>query len=461
MSVLAVALAALVASGAATSPGDESHSRIPVFARRYRTSCSTCHTAAPKLNAFGEAFRLNGYRFPENDRLVTREAPVPLGAEEWKDEWPRAIWPGEVPGGAPIAVRLVNDIEVTRDETAVSTVNLRFPQDVSLLAAGSLGGGIAAYVEAEWARDQGLEVVQAKVELQDVFPWLPRRAFNLWAGLQNLYLQVFADHQIDRAARQTFRWQSFQPASLTVTNPTTGDTLVSVGDFQLRRTQPAVEANGLLGGRLYYGLGLAQGSLEGVDANSRKDVYYKLRLKLGGLGLDGRYPEDVGPIVGRGGQLLDRTIIVEQFGYFGAQPVAGGVDDEHRTFGVSARGVIGPLDVGAGFVTGRHERPWGGDATGFLEYRSWYARAEYLLFPWLIASVKVEDFATEVDPSLRAAGYVRGSGDQGRVLPGVIALARQNVRAVLEGDLALRDGASEQSGRRLPRAVWLRLDVAF
>ena len=35
---------------------------IPAFARMYRTSCSTCHTAAPKLNVLGEAFRLNGYR---------------------------------------------------------------------------------------------------------------------------------------------------------------------------------------------------------------------------------------------------------------------------------------------------------------------------------------------------------------------------------------------------------------
>ena len=46
---------------------------IPAFARKYRTGCTTCHTAAPKLNVLGEAFRLNGYRFPENDALLRRD----------------------------------------------------------------------------------------------------------------------------------------------------------------------------------------------------------------------------------------------------------------------------------------------------------------------------------------------------------------------------------------------------
>ena len=39
---------------------------IPAFARKYKTSCMTCHVAYPKLNAFGEAYRLNGYQIPES-----------------------------------------------------------------------------------------------------------------------------------------------------------------------------------------------------------------------------------------------------------------------------------------------------------------------------------------------------------------------------------------------------------
>ncbi len=39
-------------------------SAIPAFARKYQTSCQTCHIVFPKLNAFGEAFRLRGYHMP-------------------------------------------------------------------------------------------------------------------------------------------------------------------------------------------------------------------------------------------------------------------------------------------------------------------------------------------------------------------------------------------------------------
>jgi hypothetical protein len=53
---------------------------IPAFARMYRTACSTCHTAAPKLNVLGEAFRLNGYEMPQTRLLERADEPVPLGA---------------------------------------------------------------------------------------------------------------------------------------------------------------------------------------------------------------------------------------------------------------------------------------------------------------------------------------------------------------------------------------------
>jgi len=35
---------------------------LPLFARKYNLQCTTCHFAFPRLNAFGRAFRQNGYR---------------------------------------------------------------------------------------------------------------------------------------------------------------------------------------------------------------------------------------------------------------------------------------------------------------------------------------------------------------------------------------------------------------
>jgi hypothetical protein len=39
-------------------------SGIPYFARKYKTTCSRCHTAVPKLNTFGKNFQLHGYQQP-------------------------------------------------------------------------------------------------------------------------------------------------------------------------------------------------------------------------------------------------------------------------------------------------------------------------------------------------------------------------------------------------------------
>ena len=44
----------------------------------------------PKLNSFGEAFRLNGYKIPDADAALVKEEPVVLGAPAWKQTASRA-----------------------------------------------------------------------------------------------------------------------------------------------------------------------------------------------------------------------------------------------------------------------------------------------------------------------------------------------------------------------------------
>ncbi|NIP56540.1 MAG: hypothetical protein GWM92_00430, partial [Gemmatimonadetes bacterium] len=94
----------------------EAATPIPAFSRIYGTACSTCHTAAPKLNVLGEAFRLDGYRIPASRLVERRDDPVSLGAPEWDEAWPRAIRSSDLPGIVPLALRIVSDVQVTRDE---------------------------------------------------------------------------------------------------------------------------------------------------------------------------------------------------------------------------------------------------------------------------------------------------------------------------------------------------------
>src|SRR6267143_36565 len=48
---------------------------VPMFARKYGVSCSTCHTTAPRLNETGYKFRAAGFRMPEE---IGRESEEPF-----------------------------------------------------------------------------------------------------------------------------------------------------------------------------------------------------------------------------------------------------------------------------------------------------------------------------------------------------------------------------------------------
>src|ERR1035441_2335826 len=70
---------------------------IPAFARKYHTSCSTCHSNWPELNDFGRAFKINGFKFPKDDEEFVKEPPLMLGAQAQKEAFPYSIYPGELP----------------------------------------------------------------------------------------------------------------------------------------------------------------------------------------------------------------------------------------------------------------------------------------------------------------------------------------------------------------------------
>src|SRR6202047_2812815 len=110
---------------------------VPSFARKYQTSCQTCHIVFPKLNAFGEAFRLRGYRMPGETEEMVKEPPVSLGAPAYKKLWPQAVWPGEISRSVPLAVNVkfadVNTSSLNADGSVTHVTNdFQFPQEVNI-----------------------------------------------------------------------------------------------------------------------------------------------------------------------------------------------------------------------------------------------------------------------------------------------------------------------------------------
>jgi hypothetical protein len=133
---------------------------IPAFARQYGTSCSTCHIDFPKLNDFGKAFKDAGFKFPKDDAAMLKIPPVMLGAPANAELWPKAIWPGTIPGIPPIGLRYNNYFQYTSTNrsnfsrlTPAGTVPPFIPATdfqtgfFSIFTAGNFGSDIAFWVD--------------------------------------------------------------------------------------------------------------------------------------------------------------------------------------------------------------------------------------------------------------------------------------------------------------------------
>ncbi len=190
--------------------GSEPARAVPVFSRKYQTSCQTCHTIFPKLNPFGQAFRLNGYRMPGETEEMVKEVPVSLGAEAQKRVFPEMVYPSTLPGNAPFAlnVKMASLWTSTHDENGTQTVknDFQFPQEANLFSAGTLGDTFGFFGELTFGEtpDGGteVEIEHARFDIKSAFgpPHLfnfriGKLAPNLYDGFQEMW--IMTDHGID------------------------------------------------------------------------------------------------------------------------------------------------------------------------------------------------------------------------------------------------------------------------
>ncbi len=164
---------------------------IPAFARKYQTSCSTCHNNFPELNDFGEAFKKNGFKFPKDDETFVKEPPVLLGAEAQRENFPNVIYPGEIPGTIPISFRFLGfgSYNNKRPLSAgvVPRTDLFIPDTVVLIGAGSFGKNLSFWVDDDISvegsgAEGGLGDGYLKVNDLGHYIGLPKDALNLRFG---------------------------------------------------------------------------------------------------------------------------------------------------------------------------------------------------------------------------------------------------------------------------------------
>ena len=431
--------------------GSSNAEAIPAFARKYQTSCQTCHIAFPKLNPFGEAFRLRGYRMPAETEDMIKEKPIPLGAPAYKRLWPDAVWPSDVPGTIPLSVNTVFADRTTRTEAEdaiAETVknDFNFPAEVSLLTGGTLGESLSFFGEVvfEPTVEEGHVGVDLSLEHSQLNfngPFGSGAAFNLKVG------RFIPEAAYAFSTRSVLTTEG--PANVFTFNPIAPGGGAEVGGegagIALPESVDGLEAYGVVRHRFLYSGGLANGIGPGtdtMDGNNRKDFFGRVAYKIGGLALDG---DGYAPSEKN---WQERSLRLGLFAYRGDgtaifSPVAESDRSlEDRKFvrsGFDANLFFQNLNLIGGFVRGRDtlaEYEQRANARPLLElgdftYHTWFAEGDYVVMPWLHGAARYE--------WLRPAR--EGEPDFKRIVPNLTALIRANVKAYVEYERDL--GASD------------------
>ncbi|PJA74038.1 hypothetical protein CO151_11755 [bacterium CG_4_9_14_3_um_filter_65_15] len=104
---------------------------IPAFARRYKLSCTTCHTPFPRLKPFGDEFAANGFIIPEEEKdrdyISAGDDLLHLNKD------------------FPVAVRFDAFATLQKNEEDELQADMQMPFGLKLLSGGALSRGIGYY----------------------------------------------------------------------------------------------------------------------------------------------------------------------------------------------------------------------------------------------------------------------------------------------------------------------------
>lgn len=400
---------------------------IPAFARRYQTSCTTCHVVIPKLNAFGIAFRNNGYRIPPNDEKFVKTPDVALGAEAWKRVWPDAVWPGGIPGIAPLAFRIFSDAVVnpTPANPATPKVDFAFPNEFEFLVGGTAGEGISYWGELEITPGDRIDLIRAFAQLDQIGG----------TTLANLVVGRFEPRGVPFS--RFFRRVTQSDVI------TTSFTHVS-GGHSFRQMQAGFEFWGAKTGPngkggIEYATGVVNGNGPFRDNNTAKDVYYRLSYKVGGFGVSGSTEET--EELADTNNWRDDSVKLGTFGHAG-KGLFGTPSREDKFWRVGADIdlFIRDLNLYGAVMRGRDRFT----ATGVAnEFTGAFIQADYVVKPWILAVVRYDTVFRD-----RVMGP-----DVKKIVPALILAIRANVRVVAESESFL-DNSGDTFGR-------IRFDVLF
>jgi hypothetical protein len=373
---------------------------IPAFARKYNTSCSTCHYAFPMLNSFGKAFKNNGYRFPGGqDPDMIKEQPVSLGAEAYKKVWPKAVWPTDMAGAVPVSVRPLAQIHYDNAVQGKKSTYFEVPAGISLLFAGTFDTRFSYFGAVE---------LQQAADLSYFFGisynFLP--ALNLKLGSVGL----------DEVSPQN-RPLGIQDYNVAVLENQSGTWSLDAGAGGGAELWGAINGPGGKGGFTYSaGVGNGQSDLRNFDLNKQKDYYGRVTYKFGGIGVAGG---SAGQSTVPSTYYKDNSFQLGGFAYSGKAISDSLQDDKFSIIGGEIDWWFDRLNVNAVALQMKSD---------YLNIKrssfAYYVEGNYMIYPWLIGRARYEYADADINSDAIAPAR--------NILPGVVILLRANVKLSLE-----------------------------
>ncbi len=407
---------------------------IPAFARKYHTSCTTCHTAWPVLTPFGEAFRRNGFRFPGNDKDAINQDMIKLGAPAYKKVFPNAVWPDEIPDSIPIALGFIGKAVYDPQANTAGTANAVDNQPYFTLnhlfasahiwAGGTFNNSLSFFGEVTFDTSGSFQLERGYLIFNDLLseavgPYV----FNLLVGRNFPTMSSFDGHS-------SYLVDSYIP-EVNLPGMVGGDNAATLGMDEL----DTLELNGTAAGRFSYSLGInsGQNGPSVTTNNGSADFYGHVGVKLGGMRLDG---------VGGSTSSLpweDNSVTIDLFGYHAESYYTNDASvvmlDTALMYGAALRGQLGSAKLDLGAMNTVHNHPdSSGDqvsmATGWGEF-------SYVVWPWFIPAIRGE---YDMIDSGKDPLFATANPSLLRVLPGINFVIRPNVVLMLVGEVDKADG---------------------
>ncbi len=224
------------------------------WARKYDMGCTSCHTAFPRLNYFGEQFKRNGYQMPgTQDGDENKQA---IGEHLFLDKLQNFF-----------GIRLnLTPLEIKDAAGKKSEVNIGNANWVQLFTAGSIFKDVSIFIETELEKE-GTHT-----------SW-----FNL--GFHNLFGQSLANVRIGRLSPMD--WHAIAGRLRMIPNikiqaisyvKSSNGIATAADTVPLASAVPAIELYGYKG-PLTYSVGISNGK-EASDPNKYKNGFGTIKLEM-------------------------------------------------------------------------------------------------------------------------------------------------------------------------------------